>query len=193
MASNSSAIIFKSTMLKNPYKINQNICQKMKTNILKYIHLKNFEVYFIDFNRNTFCQQVNIIFENIKEGMEKSDSTLIQRYLGENIYLYEEKSQKNLQTSYLKNHFMIKPYNWKIVNATTLYGFGLASPLWEDYAQITLQYNIEVPNKNKSLDSKDEIISNKREKELTKYIVLQRNLAENISFHSWKIIVLDYI
>lgn len=146
---------------------------KIKNAIRTFINVNNFEYYFIDFNKHFFGKHAKQIYENVRFGLQ-NDTQLAHYYFQSNILELEELSNKK-NASFLKEIFKYDTFDWKIVSCRTNYAYSFTNQVYENYAQITMKYNY-ISDNNK----------------YTKYIVLQRNFLENVSYHSWKIMIPDY-
>lgn len=62
------------------------------------------------------------------------------------------------------------------MNCSNLYSGNFLDPLHCNFSQITMEYKVKTNNGV-----------------ITKYMVFQRPFSENVSYHSWKIFIPDYI
>jgi hypothetical protein len=136
--------------------------------------MNNYLIYFLDFKKNSITQQFKTIYDNINEGLRTENKDLTYRYFHSNILNFEEVCNKN-GTSFIKPFFENKTSNWTVVQARTLYSYNFLSALNENFAQITVKY-----------------IEHTSTGEIERYIVFERALSDNISFHSWRVFVVDY-
>lgn len=146
----------------------------MKNKFLTFVDITNYNTYFIDFSHFKINSQLKQIYDNIKEGLTEGNKNQAHGYFHKNILLFEEQCNKN-NLSFISKYFKYETDNWTIVQARTLYSYNIMSPLNEVFAQITAKYNEKTPNGN-----------------VEKYIVFERRLSENVTFHSWKVFVIDY-
>lgn len=148
---------------------------KLKTKIGNYKELRNFEVFFVDFQELYFNKQAQTIYEEVAKAVRIDNMSTLSKTLNENVYFAyrDDKFHLKNREDGLTEIFPLNTKDWKIVQAKTSYNGDMISPLSNHYAQITMQFKTE----------KDEV----------KYIVFERNLSQNISFHSWKIFIPNYI
>lgn len=165
-------------ILHRPYKINGNILYKLANKIITKVNILNCEYVYLDFKKELINKQIEQIYKNVKLGIETNNDKLINKYFHANLLTIEKNSHIR---EYINSFFKHDTYDWKIVHCRTLYAFGATSPIHEYFSQITMQYKYKSLNKESGENSEN-----------VNYMVLQRCFAENISFHSWKIFVLDY-
>lgn len=165
-------------VLNRPYKANEPFLFKLYCNLLSKIERYNYFLYFNDYNDKLITFQLKQIYNNIKEDYESHQSSkeLVKFYFHKNLLNFENNYYQNNNKSFFSGYFKNETYNWEIVRCSSIHGYNFASPIEHSFAQITAKYKEKI--------SEDKIID--------RYMVFQRCLIENISFHSWKVFVIDY-
>ena len=157
---------------------NEFLLKRLFNNLLTNIEKCNYNLYFLDYNKKDFSSQLHQIYNNIKEDYKTNnipkDITLF--YLHKNLSEFEAKYISSYGKSYFIDYFKNETFDWKVVKCSTIYGFSILSPLNKTFGQVTVEYKEKLANDNV----------------LTRYMVFQRNLVENLSFHSWKVFIVDY-
>jgi hypothetical protein len=167
-----------SYILKDPFNPSKkNIFYKIWYTGYNFCQLRNFENYFLDFQEIFFDKQAKDIFDKVSLSVKEGHLGQARKFLNDEIIstFSDEDTGNNLEENKKEELLKLLPTqtsNWEIVHARTLYLDDILEPLSNTYAQITMKYS--TPEKKEN------------------YVVFERNCMNNLSYHSWKIFVLNY-
>lgn len=160
---------------KNPYtpSLQKSLYNKLKM----YLNKFHFKFLFLDYNPDKISKQTKQIYTNIYNSINNKNDTNKDLYLH---YCTPSVLKMNAEMNILKQTFSHKEtYDWKVVNSVLIFNGNLGTFISpnESYAQLTMEYKVK---------QQDGVT------EETKYILFQRNIVENVSYHSWKVLIPDY-
>jgi hypothetical protein len=174
----SGKIVKFSNILIQPPPLKLNLIKGFGNTLINVFERVNFETYFLDFHPKKINGQLHQIYKNIQKGFNDSQHyELALHYFHFNVKNFElNYNFHNNGDSFYAKHFQYDSYDWKAIHFRTLYNPILKDPIESTFAQLTAKYKI------KNQDNEEEV----------KYMIFQRSLGENLTFHSWRILVVDY-